>query len=388
MGLAQSADGQLLAAHRALDTASRQSDGKLFISDWYCEHPFVDDALRGVDLDLHGVDLAAYCFHSDHHDLQSEIRRFHEIRDGVTYEENTIYVTAGLSPLITAQMMMLRRLGYDTLYYTRPAYYTYYFHAETLGLRMVSVNDRPLDMADVSTHLPDEQGAVLLVTDPVWHLGRPIDGTCWDRITAWQNRTGGLVLVDGAFQYLNWSTRRVREHSASLNPSRTLRNLCPTKTVAVHGPRFAYCLVPAHLWEDLRYCYSNSAGSSSVFDHVAARAIMRSLNLAESNDKLLDLIQARYERLTELEVISDEVGARASYFCFVRTSVDPERLRTMGQVFFDSTSYDGMVRMNLLLRERTLRAFVDAACGPLAASDPLWTGGTGSSDATFTKEGG
>lgn len=369
MSVRNASADRLLAAHHELDAACRNRGGRLFISDSYCEHPFVRDVLPGVELArASDADLLAYCFHNDRADIFQSIRRFHEIRDKRIYDREHVYVAAGLTSLISAQMLMLRRRGVGRLYYTRPAYYTYYFLADLLDIEMVPLNEDLLDDASARLDLPDEPEATLLVTDPIWHLGRRIDAHHWEEVRTWQAATRALIFVDGAFQYLNWRDRGATEPSANLEPELTIRSLCPTKTVAVHGPRFAYSLLPAAMWEDLRYCYAASAGSSSVFDHLSAMAIMRYLTDEPSNAQLLELMQRRFERLIQVGAFTTPVQPSVSYFCFVRPAVPAKRLLTMDQTFFDSAGYDGLVRFNLLLPEETLRPYVAAASGDDAAA--------------------
>jgi len=57
------------------------------------------------------------------------------VRDAVSHTTDEIFVSAGMTPLLTAQMMMLRRLGVDRIYYIRALYYTYYYLAEMLGIQ-------------------------------------------------------------------------------------------------------------------------------------------------------------------------------------------------------------------------------------------------------------
>ncbi len=353
---------RLLQAHLELDALSRDRGDRLFISDWYCEHPFAAEivppsAVASIEDDA----LLRYCFHNDDDEIHERIRTFHGARDGTDLGADEIYVAAGLSGLITAQFLMLRRQGIQRLHYIRPLYYTYYYLASVLGIELVPVNDDPLDRPGRRLELPPSGAEGLILCDPVWHIGRPVEAEYVSAIRTWQDETESLVMVDGAFQYLRWRRRNGQEATAALRRDLTIRNLCPTKTVAVHGPRFAYALLPARMWEDLRYAYANSAGSSSVFDHRSAIAIMDYLTSPHSNGPLLDLIADRYERLTATGAIREPLGAEAAYFCFVTTPVAQDRLITMDQTFFDTTCHPNLVRFNLLLPQNTLDAFLDEA---------------------------
>jgi hypothetical protein len=141
----------------------------------------------------------------------------------------------------------------------------------------------------------------------------------------------------------------------------TVRNLCPTKAVATHGPRFAYSIVPGRMHEELRYCYSNTSGPGSIFDKAAALSMMRWLNSSRSNEPLLEIVRMRHDHMVSLGFIRDPIGASASYFCFVSLPVDKTYLITMDQRFFDTTLYPEFVRFNLLLPKTTLIPYIRLA---------------------------
>jgi len=51
-----------------------------------------------------------------------------------------------------------------------------------------------------------------------------------------------VVVVDGTFQYLQWAWPERCERTSTLLRERTIRLVCPTKSLALHGIRFA-CLL-------------------------------------------------------------------------------------------------------------------------------------------------
>jgi histidinol-phosphate/aromatic aminotransferase/cobyric acid decarboxylase-like protein len=358
----QSRSDELLEAHHSLDFQCRHRDGRLFISDWYCDHPYVDHVMRAeIAGRPAGNSVVAYYFQNDDLTLHHQIVKFHANHGERDYGPEQVFVSAGLSSLITAQIMLLARRGVRKLYYVRPLYYTYYFLAQTLGIELVAVNDAPAIESGAPLELPAARGEWLIVCDPVWFLGKSASADAIDNIRQWQQATGGMVLVDGAFQYQRWAENNRPEESSRLVLGQTLRNLCPTKAVAVHGPRFAYSLIPAEFFEELRYCYANTAGSGSAFDRDAAVRIMAYLNARDSNTRLVELMSARYRFLQSESLIDDPVGADASYFCFVRTPVPRRQMIVMDQTFFDIDCFPDLVRMNLLLPLHTLVPFIRLA---------------------------
>ncbi|MBO0784330.1 MAG: hypothetical protein J2P37_36470 [Ktedonobacteraceae bacterium] len=357
---------ELLDAHHKLDHESRNRGGRVFISNWYCEHPFADSVLStGYSPTLTARELLPYYFQNDDHRLHAQIADFHESKGEGRLKTDNIFVTAGLSPLITAQILLLKRRGVKRIFYVRPLYYTYYFLAETLGIELVPLNSDPLLNDSIAVRLPHEHAQYLLLCDPVWYLGRNISHASIDAIRSWQLSTGGVVLVDGAFQYQRWTGNDQPEPTYRLVAKQTIRNMCPTKAVAVHGVRFAYAIVPPEWREELRYCYANTSGSGAAFDKSAASSIMRWLNGSNSNTPLLDYIHRRYDSLTRHSYIVDSIGAAASYFIFVSVPVPADQLITMDQRFFDATCYPGQVRLNLLLPTEDLVTYMQLAAAAL-----------------------
>jgi histidinol-phosphate/aromatic aminotransferase/cobyric acid decarboxylase-like protein len=334
----------------------------VFISDWYCEHPFAVDIIpSSVAAEISPFELLSYQFHNDDYAIPCLIQEFHGKKGENSCSEDAIFTAAGLSPLIAAQMLLLHRRGVRRVYYVRPLYYTFYFFAETFGIELVPVNDHPLLDESETLRLPTDSRQWLLLSDPIWFAGRNVHESHISHVILWQEKTGGTVLVDGAFQYQRWSQNQRPEQTARLDPALTLRNVCPTKAAAVHGIRFAYALIPVNLREELRYCYSNTAGSASAYDKYAAQAIMLWLNRPSSNETLLNLVCRRHSAMTKAGFFDDPIGAGASYFCFVRVPVDSSFLITMDQTFFDTVKYPDLVRFNLLLPKTELTAYVRLA---------------------------
>jgi aspartate/methionine/tyrosine aminotransferase len=358
---------ELLKLHKKLDYDCRHRNGRIFVSDWYCEHDFASQIIPQAARTITDKQLLPYYFQNDNDSIHEEIVKFHKARGERPLSKKQIFVSAGLSSLITAQMLMLRRMGVDVLYYVRPLYYTYYFLSNLLGVKLIPVNDKPLLDETSVLGLPTAPRSALVLCDPVWFLGRPISAAAITKLQSWQTSTGSLILVDGAFQYLRWSGNRLPELTASLSPELTIRNICPTKLAALHGPRFAYSILPENLWEDVRYCYSNTAGSGSVFDMPAALSIMKWLNSRESNDGLIDFIRQRHSQLADGGAFTDRIGAKASYFCFVTVPVSLKKLIIMDQRFFDTESFPRHVRFNVILPKAGLKQYLGLVIDKLTA---------------------
>lgn len=339
----------LLQKHSDLDFLCRHPGDRIFVSDWYCRHPFSLEYLpTDATVLKQSEDLLNYCFQNDTHEIHDEIRTFHLNNDGVLYTNDNIYIGAGTTGLLTAQMLMLVELGIKRLWYLRPLYYTFYYLARIFNIELIPVCDAPLNRSGIELRLPHEN-CWLLVCDPIWFMGRSIEAEYIEQIRQWQRRTESKVIVDGAFQYMKWNVNDRYESTSKLNRDLTFRTICPTKSLALHGVRFAYTLLPERYRENMRYAYANSFGSSCVFSHYAAKRIMEVLNSPESNSKLLSYIQHRYKEFLGRNIFTDYLEARATYFVFVVMNGDLSKYIAMDQVFFDTANYPGHVRFNLLL---------------------------------------
>ncbi len=349
----------LLRAHKRLDYDCRHRQGRVFVSDWYCEHDLVDSMFALHEHDrLITSELLPYRFQNDSEELHKAIQKFHASRSERSPDIEEIFVTAGLSPLITAQMLLLKRAGFDRVGYFQPIYYTYYFLANVLGIELVALNQASMLSEEPRVSLPNEASLPLILCDPIWFAGRPIPPSIIEEVSKWQARTENFVFVDGAFQYLKWHDAFSPEITSSLNPELTFRNCCPTKAAATHGLRFAYCIHPKDWREELRYCYANTSGAGSYLDLRASRYIMDWLNSSVSNTKLLSLIARRHEFLVECGAIRDPLNANSGYFSFVKVSADPSALISMDEVFFDTTGFPGFVRLNSLMPRSSLQEFL------------------------------
>src|SRR4051812_7995818 len=108
---------------------------------------------------------------------------------------------------------------------------------------------------------------------------------------------------------MRWKGGPEQEPTAGLDPSLTLRTLCPTKALALHGLRFSYVICPPAMRDDLRYAYSNSMGPSSAFSAVLAARSMQVLLSDESNGKLLRHIRESYLALEREALFEDPSAA-------------------------------------------------------------------------------
>jgi aspartate/methionine/tyrosine aminotransferase len=331
-----------------------------FVSGWRTAHPFEAEysGIEGIRRDLPPGD---YRVISDDPLLADRISSFHDARDGVRYGRDEIVSTPGSSPLILGLLLALKERGWRQLHYIPPLFFTFHYFARMLDLTLTPVLSRPLTRRFLpALRLPDEP-SVLILSDPVWALGVNIEDPYYGEIHDWQRRTRSLVVVDGTFQYLQWPDDGV-EKSAKFDRDSTIRIICPTKSLCVHGVRFAYGLAPPDFRQTLRYATAQISGASGEFNIMAATAMMDTLLSPTGNRDLVEYIAERRRDLQEWLYTDLAEEPHASYYVFAK--VRPElaaRVTVMDQGFFGLSGLPGYSRINLLVPPAEIQAVRPAA---------------------------
>ena len=336
----------LLQLHRDLDIAARPGD-RPFYSGWATAHSAVYEHLRRADEISPASCVSSYRFMSDDDALTSSIRSFHERTDGSFPDRCGVFVGAGSSPLLSSTLTWLSLEGVETIHYLRPIYHAYYYLADALGLRMNGLLDENSSADQVEAALPPD-GGVLLLTDPSWVFGRQVAHDVIDAVASWQERTGALVIVDGTFSYLAWTSMQ-SERSACLDQSRTIRLVCPTKSLCVHGARFAYLIMPSELVEEIGWIYCKMVASTSSFDIEVAKLMMEQLRSDENNRPLVEVLRHNHRALIDRGILPDSAAdPECTYYVFGKTALDLSGALFMTGVYFELDQPADWIRVNLL----------------------------------------
>ncbi|WUD70258.1 aminotransferase class I/II-fold pyridoxal phosphate-dependent enzyme [Streptomyces sp. NBC_00510] len=339
---------ELLRLHRELDLLSRNAGDAEFLSGWQTSHPFAEHYLLRVQ-DGSPRSVEEYSFLSDSAALTESIRKFHRTRDGIDYPPEAVYAASGSSPLLMAFFLRLREQGVSEAWYVPPIYYTCYYFAQSVGITLHRLDTSPLHHPETRLRLP-QRPAVLIFADPIWVFGTPVHPVHIKEIAEWQRRFGSEVLVDGTFQYTAWNPPDQAEATSELDLEHTFRIVCPTKSTAVHGSRFAYLLMPPGQRESIRYPAANLTGASGAQAQSDALRLMEVLNSPQSNRELREHIATVHGILWDKGVIRAEAAPPSvTYYTFAH--IDERRARSailMDQRFFDLTGFNGFARINLL----------------------------------------
>ena len=117
-----------------------------------------------------------------------------------------------------------------------------HYALEIFGIMARPISGQHAYEENFRVNLPDKK-TVLVFVDPLWFSGRRVPVAVVSDIASWQERTGSIIFVDGSFQYMPWDGNR-SEATSKLDITKTIRMICPTKILAIHGYRMSYALMP------------------------------------------------------------------------------------------------------------------------------------------------
>ena len=321
-------------------------DGGNSLSGYQCINPFVDDLVAAVRLRSEGLDWQRYTYLDGDQDLVSQIRAYHAAVDGVA--PSAIVCGSGASSQLFGFVTYLHAKGVRKVFYVPPLYFTLYVALERYGIAAVPVADRQPYERNFRLRLPEIEDCCLLLADPVWYAGMPVADEVMEAIGSWQRKTRSLVFVDGSLQYMRWRGVMV-EASSRLSRSLTIRLICPTKQLAIHGYRFSYLLVPELEARSVAWACANVAGAASAESLAFGHEAMEALNAGAIPRRLMGLVSARHRYLRESGKIDSVLNPECGYFVFERlnSSLSEGHVLADGK-YFEQDRYPGYCKINLL----------------------------------------
>lgn len=317
-----------------------------FLFGWQCQNPFAQDLLAATRERSTGLNHTQYSYLEEDPILADKIRRAHHLLDGVAPDD--VFCGAGATALLVTFAAYLRTKKIAEVYFLSPIYFSAHFAFRLFGIRPRLISGRHAFEPDFRMNLPQKEEAVLVLTDPIWYAGLPLPEIVIDQIAQWQRDTGGIVFVDGSFQYMPWD-KVIRERTAHLDRARTVRLVSPSKSLCVAGYRFAYIFTPFSWRQDFSHIYTNIYASASVdtiaFGYEAVDAILR----RDITNRLTDRIVSRHRDLRSVGKIESVIQASCGYFVFEKLKFNlPSNYVRMGGEYFDQPRYPGYTRINLL----------------------------------------
>jgi aspartate/methionine/tyrosine aminotransferase len=337
---------EILQLHEDLELKYSDGDGGDFLCGWQSVNPFADGLLAAVKKRKEHVDYTKYFYMETDVNLASTVVDLHAHLDRVAPEAAFCAACGGASALSTF-CYWLARHGVTEVYYIPPIYFTLLNGLRRYGIRAHAVSKFHSFEQGCVPNLPRKE-TVLVLADPVWYAGISVPQHIVDAVSVWQKKTKSLVFVDGSFQYMRWDAR-VYEPTAQLDLKKTLRLVCPTKSLVIHGYRFAYVLMPIELKPTFSNSYTNLCGSAAADNVVFAHEAVDAMAERTLTEKLIERAAERHKRLRRDKIIESPLAPNVGYFVFEKINIDlPKDTLKMQGDYFGQPRFPEHTRMNLL----------------------------------------
>lgn len=337
---------EILQLHEDLEVKFGDGNGGDFLFGWQSINPFADDLLATVKRRAEEIDYTKYSYMESDAALADEILDLHSTIDGVK-PDAAFCAASGGATVLFAFSYWLARNDIKEVFYVPPIYFTLLNGLRQFGIRARALGGYHSFEQEFRLELPAKK-TVLVLADPVWYAGIPVPEDVINQVAAWQDMTGSLVFVDGSFQYMRWD-HRLCEPTAALNPCNTVRLISPTKSLVIHGYRFAYALLPKQIKPILSNCYTNIAGSSTADNVAFAYEAVRAMRNRKLTEQLITRAANRHAKLRGMHRIESPLKPEAGYFVFEKINIPmaDDNLRMDGR-YFGQPRFPQHARMNLL----------------------------------------
>ncbi|MCK9415156.1 MAG: aminotransferase class I/II-fold pyridoxal phosphate-dependent enzyme [Candidatus Dojkabacteria bacterium] len=341
------------------------SSGIIFLSEWFFDEKV--HQYTGIDKDFFNVPFeipTQYYFPDSYQKLNKDIENFHRESEGYYEDGEEIFITEGSTPMIASLLIFAKSLGFDRIYSVSPLYFNIFKVAELIDMPISPINSTLThDNADIN--LSDKK-SFLIITNPIWSIGRHQSEDVFEKLAEWQKSTKSLIFVDGSFSYTDWYSREKKEPERILDPTLTFRLICPTKTLGLNGLRFSYLICPSEYKKELSRITCSTIGSSSYFSHKSRPAMFEKM-IADEINPIGAFSRDRFLELKELFESNDieYINPTCGFFMFANLENYFERkglldkymwIPNSGLDIFDE-KYSGCVKLNLIMREKSFSKF-------------------------------
>ena len=306
-----------------------------------------------------------YAFPDTNIKLNSLIKKFH-IKEGLPRESFITFISEGSTPMIAAVILFAKQLKFKKILSIWPSYFTIHKICDVINMDIVPCNNDFACFENTKINLPNKK-SFLIITDPIWSIGRHYSLNILKELAKWQKRTGSIIFVDGSFSYMDWYTKRKKELTVILNPELTMRLVCPTKALCVHGFRFSYLLCPKRFSKEVARISIANTGSSCYFGYLQRERIFKEMTKKRINP-ITHFCVKRFKALeyhfikngvkyiepncgffmyADLDEILKKKGARNKYYWLNNKALD-----------IWNPKYKGYAKINLLGREKVINSLI------------------------------
>lgn len=306
-----------------------------------------------------------YAFPDTNRELNTGIERFH-IEEGLSQGSFTVFIGEGSTPMIATIVLLAQKMNFSKIYSIFPLYFTIHKMCDVLDMDIIACNDDFGCFNSVNLNLPKKK-SFLFITDPIWSIGKHNCSEVFNQLAKWQRKTNSIIFVDGSFSYMDWRTSDKREPSVDLDPNLTLRLVCPTKTLCLHGLRFSYLLCPNDFAKEVARISIANTGSSCYFGHLQRKRIFD--KMIEKKPNPVGLFAAdRYQKIERCFFKNNikHIVPDCGFFMFANLDdiLKKKKLRDkyywLNNTAIDvlNPKYNGYAKINLIAREKNIKSLI------------------------------
>ncbi|MDK2949256.1 MAG: hypothetical protein PWQ56_421 [Patescibacteria group bacterium] len=306
-----------------------------------------------------------YTFPDTNRVLNDSIERFH-VKEGLPQNSFTVFISEGSTPMIAAMVLFAKKLGYDKIYSIFPLYFTIHKICDTMNIHIHPCNNDFACFENIELNLPKRK-SFLFITDPIWSIGKHYSDEIFKKLSYWQKKTGSIIFVDGSFSYMNWGQSIKKEPSIILDPNLTLRLVCPTKALCLHGLRFSYLLCPKAFSKEVARISISNTGSSCYFGHLQREMVFN--KMTEDNINPIGLFASkRYRELKEKfsENNIEHIVPDCGFFMFAKLDDFFKRKKKRSKYYWlnnkaldiFNSKYKGYAKINLIARDKVIHSLI------------------------------
>jgi len=306
-----------------------------------------------------------YAFPDTNRKLNATIEKFH-VKEGLPKDSFTVFISEGSTPMIAAMTLFARKIGFDKIYSIFPLYFTIHKMCDAINMDILPCNDDFACFENIELDLP-KQKSFLFITDPVWSIGRHYSDKVFKQLARWQKKTNSIIFVDGSFSYMDWDTSVKKEPSVVLDPDLTLRLICPTKALCLHGLRFSYLLCPKKFSKEVARISIANTGSSCYFGHIQRERLFNKMIENKTNPVGLFAFE-RYKVLRKvfLENNIEHIIPNCGFFMFANLDNILRKKRVRHKYYWLNNAaidvlnpkYKGYAKINLIARDKIIKSLI------------------------------
>lgn len=337
-----------------------------FLSEWFFDekvHTYTGFAEKDFIFKLQIP--SQYAFPDVNRRLNRAIEDFH-IKEGVKRGTFEVFICEGSTSMLATIALFALQMGFKKIHSVFPLYFTIHKMCDVINLDIIPCNHDLTHGNNAQVDLPNYR-SFLFITDPVWSTGRHHAKHIWRQIAEWQKKTGSTVFVDASFSYMDWGKSIKREPASILDPNLTLRLVCPTKALCLHGVRFSYLLCPKQFSKEIARISIVNTGSSCIYSQLLREKMFKKMTERKPNPvglfaserfKILEkkLIENNIEYIrpecgffmyANVDAVFRKKGIRQKYYWLKRQAID-----------ILNPGYDGWAKINLISRKKTIDRLV------------------------------